>query len=227
MRAIVGSNFYYLLNSKSPLICIVGKQQKIHNRDHGITALSQINGCYSSRCLSCPKKALHKWAIWRLQSANVCEAAPNTQLKQLLAGEKYIYPTAKIVKSLHHYVLSQWKRFWVYIYALCIGLSTQMLYPNRRIEIWQVRMFVKQRQTHGWSSYLPGKNIFIPQQKSSNLYIIMFEVSEYVSDYAFRHTAATCVHKCFTREGHLKSAKNECLSNSFENTAEAVTCSLH
>ena len=33
-------------------------------------------------------------------------------------------------------------------------------------------MFVKQRRTHGWSSYLPGKNIFIPQQKSSNLYII-------------------------------------------------------
>jgi len=30
MRAIVGCNFYYLLNSKSPLICTVGKQQKIH-----------------------------------------------------------------------------------------------------------------------------------------------------------------------------------------------------
>jgi len=31
MRAIVGSNLYcFLLNSKSPLICIVGKQQKIH-----------------------------------------------------------------------------------------------------------------------------------------------------------------------------------------------------
>ena len=30
MRDIVGSNFFYLLNSKSPLICIVGKQQKIH-----------------------------------------------------------------------------------------------------------------------------------------------------------------------------------------------------
>ena len=30
----------------------------------------------------------------------------------------------------------------------------------------------------------------------------MFEVSENVSAYAFMHTAATCVHKCFTREGH-------------------------
>jgi len=87
--------------------------------------------------------------------------------------------SGKIVKSLHHCVLSQWKCFWVYIYALCIGLRSQMLYPNRRIEICQVRMFVKQRRTHGWSSYLPGKNIFIPQQKSSNLYIIMFEVKRF------------------------------------------------
>jgi len=88
-------------------------------------------------------------------------------------------------------------------------------------------MFVKQRRTHGWSSYSPGKNIFIPQQKSSNLYIIMFEVSENVSEYVFMHTAVACVHKCFTREGHLKSAKNKCVSNCVENTAEAVTCSLH
>jgi len=144
-----------------------------------------------------------------------------------LPGKKYIHPQGKIVRSLHHYVLSQWKRFWVYIYALCIGLRSQMLYPNRRIEIWQLRMFVKQRRTHSWSSYLPGKNMLISQQISSNLYIIMFEVSENVSDYAFMHTAATRVHKCFTREGHLKSAKNECLWSSVENTGEAVTCSLH
>ena len=150
-----------------------------------------------------------------------------TELKQLLAGKKYIYPKGKIVKSLHHYVLSQWKRFWVCIYALCIGLLSQILYPNRRIEIWQVQMFVKQRRTQGWSSYLPVRNIFIPQQKSSNLYIIMFEVSENVSEYVFMHTAVACVHKCFTREGHLQSARNECLWNSVENTAEAVTCSLH
>ena len=102
-----------------------------------------------------------------------------------------------------------------------------MLYPNRRIEICHVRMFVKQRRAHGWSSYLPGKNIFIPQQKSSYLYIIMFEVSENVSEYVFMHTAVAYVRKCFTREGHLKSAKNDCLSNSVEHTGEAVTCSLH
>jgi len=100
-------------------------------------------------------------------------------------------------------------------------------YTHRSFEICQVRMLVKQRRTHGWSSYLPGKNTFILKQKSSNLYIIMFEVSENLSEYVFMHTAVACVHKCFTLTGHLKSAKNECLSNSVANTAEAVTCSLH
>ena len=99
-----------------------------------------------------------------------------------------------------------------------------MLYPNRRIEIWQVRMFVKQRRTHGWSSFLPGKNTFIPQQKLSNLYIIMFEVSENDSEYVFMHTAVACVHKCFTLTCSLKSGKCECLWSSAEHAAEAVTC---
>jgi len=53
----------------------------------------------------------------------------------------------------------------VIIYALCIGMRSQMLYTNRSFEICQVRMFVKQRRTHGRSSYLPGKNIFILKQK--------------------------------------------------------------
>ena len=35
----------------------------------------------------------------------------------------------------------------------------------------------------------------------------MLYVSENVSDYAFMHTAGTCVQKCFTREGHLKSPR--------------------
>ena len=55
----------------------------------------------------------------------------------------------------------------------------------------------------------------------------MFEVSENVSEYVFMRTAEAYVNKCFTREGHLKSAKNDCLSNSVEHTGEAVTCSLH
>ena len=44
------------------------------------------------------------------------------------------------------YVLCQWKRFWVCIYAHCSSMRSQMLYTNRRFEIWQVRMFVKQRR---------------------------------------------------------------------------------
>ena len=55
----------------------------------------------------------------------------------------------------------------------------------------------------------------------------MFQVSENVSEYVFMHTGVACVHKWFTLTGHLKSAKNECLSNGVKNTAEAVTCSLH
>ena len=135
---------------------LLGSSKKITSRDHWITAFSQINGRYFSRCPSCIR---------------LCAYGP--------------------------------------------------------FEDCQVRMFVKQRRTHGWSSCLPGKNIFVTKQKSSNLYIIMFEVSENVSEYVFMHTAVACVRKCFTREGHLKSAKNECLWNSVENTAEAVTCSLH
>ena len=66
--------------------------------------------------------------------------------------EKYIYPKAKIVKSLHHYVLSQWKRFWICIYVHCSSMRSQMSYPDRQFEIWQVRMFVKQRP-------LPSANV--------------------------------------------------------------------
>jgi len=103
-------------------------------------------------------------------------------------------------------------------------MRSQMLCTNVSFEICQVRMFVKQRRTHGWSSYLPGKNIFILKQKSSNLCIITFEVSENVSEYVFMHTAVACVHKCFTLTGGLKSGKCECLWSSAEHTAEAVTC---
>jgi len=88
---------------------LLGSSKKIISRAHWISTFSQINGCYSSRCLSCITKALRKRAIWRLPSANVCEAAhvakceclwskancqvrmfvkqPNKQLQQLLAVE--------------------------------------------------------------------------------------------------------------------------------------------
>jgi len=54
-----------------------------------------------------------------------------------------------------------------------------------------------------------GKNIFILKEKSSNLYIIMFYVSENVSEYIFMHSALICVRKCFILTGGLKSGKCE------------------
>jgi len=88
---------------------LLGSSKKIRSGDDWITAFSQINGGYSSRCPSCLTKALRKRAIWRLPSANVCEAAriakceclrsrancqvrmfvkqPNRRLQQLLAVE--------------------------------------------------------------------------------------------------------------------------------------------
>jgi len=43
------------------------------------------------------------------------------------------------------------------IYAHCSSMRSQMLYPHRRFEICQVRIFVKQRRTRSWSSYLSWK----------------------------------------------------------------------
>jgi len=53
-------------------------------------------------------------------------------------------------------------------------MRSQMLYTNEPFEICEERMFVKQRRTHGWSSYLLSKKIFMRKQKLSNLYMIGF-----------------------------------------------------
>jgi len=66
----------------------------------------------------------------------------------------FICHKGKIVKSLHHYVRSQWKGFWFCIYAHCSSMRSQMLYTNGSLEICQERVFVKQRRKHSWSSYL-------------------------------------------------------------------------
>ena len=158
MRAIVGSNFYYLLNSKSPLICIFGKHQKFH----------------------------------KTRSLNYC----------FKANQRVLFFAKPFLSYKGFALMGHLKT------AKCECLWSSAEHTAEAVTC-------------------RGKNIFVLKEKSSNLYIIMFEVSENVSDYAFMHTAATCVHKCFPREGHLKSAKNDCLSNSVENTGEAVTCSLH
>jgi len=40
------------------------------------------------------------------------------------------------------------------------GMHSQMLYTNGSFEICQERIFVKQRWTHGWRTYLLSKKIF-------------------------------------------------------------------
>jgi len=55
-------------------------------------------------------------------------------------------------------------------------MRSQMLYTNESFDICQERMFVKQRQTHGRSTYLLSKKIFMLKQKSSNLYIMLKKI---------------------------------------------------
>ena len=110
---------------------LLGSSKKFTSRDHWITALSQINGCYSSRCLPALERL---WPDGPFEDCKVrmfVNQRPTQSWSSYLPGKKYIYPQGNIVKSLHHYVLSQWKRFWAYIYALCIVLHSQMFYPNR------------------------------------------------------------------------------------------------
>ena len=57
---------------------------------------------------------------------------------------------------------------WVLFFAI----PFQRLYTNGPFEMCLVRMFLKQRQTHNSSSYLPGKKIFMLKQKLSHLYMI-------------------------------------------------------
>jgi len=232
MWALVGNNFYYLLNSKFPLICIVGKQQKDHKP-------RSLNYCFvaNQRALFFAMPFLHykgfaltghlKTAkcdcLWSSAHCHVriFVKQQNRQLQQILAVEN------KILQQLKPLTLYMMLQHTLIFHPHHTGMRSEKLYTNGSFEICQVRMFVKQCRTHGWSSNLPGKNIIVTKKKSLNLYIILFEVSENVSEYAFMHTAAACVHKCFTQTGHLKSVQNDSLWNSVDNTAEAVTCSLH
>jgi len=63
------------------------------------------------------------------------------------------------------------------------GMRPELLYTNGSFEISQERMFVKQRRTYDWSTYLLSKKTFMLKQKSSNLSIIGFNsVRNFLSD---------------------------------------------
>ena len=131
---------------------LLASSKKITCCDHWITAVSQMNGCYSSQYPSWLTKSLRLQAVWGLPSANVCEAAhiakceclwsrancqvqmflkkPNRRLQQLLAVEKKT--------SLQQLKLSTFYMMFhltLTFYPHHTGMRLQMLYTNRSVEI--------------------------------------------------------------------------------------------
>ena len=103
---------------------------------------------------------------------------PNRRLQHLLAVEnKTIMQQPKPSTSYLMFHLT------LIFYPHHTDMRSQMLYTNGSFEICQERMFVKQRWTDGWSTYLLSKKIFMLKQKSSNLYMIYFNsVRKFLSD---------------------------------------------
>ena len=97
-----------------------------------------------------------------------------------------------------------------------------MLYTNGPFEIGQERMFVKLRRTHGWSSYLLSKNIFMLKQKSSYLYMIRFS-SVRISEWLFIHITLetapnemqcdeTIRHMVTAGRSYFRTRRNACVT---------------
>ena len=152
----------------------LGSSEKITSRDNWITAFSQINGSCASRCPSCLTKVLRKQAVWRLSSANVCEAVriakceclwsrancevrrflklPNRRLQQLLVVENKTIlqqPKPSTFYIMFHLTLI--------FYPHHTGMRSEMLYTNGTFEIFREWKFVKQRWPDGWSTNLLWK----------------------------------------------------------------------
>ena len=132
MRAIVGRIFYCpLLNSKSLLICIVGKQQKDHKP-------RSLNYCFfaNQRALFFAMPFLHYkgfaltghlktakceclWSNAHCQVRMFVKQRQTHSWSSYLLGKKYIYPKGKIVKSLHHLCSMSVKTFLsMHLYTL-------------------------------------------------------------------------------------------------------------
>ena len=79
------------------------------------------------------------------------------------------------------------------------GMRSQMLHTNGSFKICQERMFVKQRRTHSWRTYLLSTKIFMLKQKSSKLYMIYFNsVKKFLSNYLCTlhwHAFTNALHK--------------------------------
>ena len=123
--------------------------------------------------------------LWRARIAK-CEclwSRANCQVRivfqQLLAVENKKFCSS--LKPSTFYIMFH---LTLTFYPHHTGIHSQMLYTNGSFEICQELMFVKQRRTHGWSTYLLSKKIFMLKQKSSNLYMICFNsVKKFLSNY--------------------------------------------
>ena len=77
---------------------------------------------------------------------------PNRRLQCLLAVEN-----KKILQQLKRSALYMMFQLTLIFYPHHAGMHSEMLYPNRRFEICQERIFVKQHRKNGWSIYLLPK----------------------------------------------------------------------
>ena len=190
MRAIVGSNLCWsLLNSKSPLICIAGKQQKDHKPQ-------SLNYCFfvNQRALFFAMPFLHYkgFALTGDLKTAKCECLwssahcqmrmfvkqPNRQMQQLLAVEMKILQQ---LKPLNLYMMFQ---HTLIFHPHRTGMRSEKLYTNGSFVICPEQMFVKQRRKNGWSIYLQPKKYLYSSKNRSNLYMICsHSVKKLLSNY--------------------------------------------
>ena len=171
--------------------------------NHWTTAFSQINRCYSSRCIPASQRlcangpfedCLVRMFVKQhaLPSVNVCEAGLIAKC-ECFWSSRTDGSSSYLLLKIKQFCSSQNRpTFYIMLNLTLIfyphhtGMRSQMLYTNGSFEICQERMFLKQRRTHGWSSYLLLKKIFILKQKSSNLYMIGFNsVRKFLSNCLF------------------------------------------
>ena len=172
MWATVGRIFYCpLLNSKSPLIYIVGKQQKDHkpwslnycffaNQRVLFFAMPLLH--YKGFALTGHLKTAKCECLWSSAHCQVLMFVKqlNRQLQQLLAVEN-----KTILQQLKPSTLYMMFQLTQMFYPYHTGMRSEMLHTNGSFEICQERMFVKQHGKNGWSIYLLPKKIFVLKQK--------------------------------------------------------------
>ena len=117
-----------------------------------------------------------------------------------LPGKNIFIPQQKSSNLYIIYVLCQWKRFWLCVYAHWSNMRSQMLYTRGSFEICQERLFVKQRRKHSWSSYLLvaltelRKNVltYIVQRKNTQSVILAWKIHKEIGLHEKTRQNFTC-----------------------------------